>query len=86
MILFKNESNTNLNQILGVQIGFCARNAIKNETKNVDKNSLFCSILVIFLIFWPLEVGKWHGGTLSLNLIFTYFPIINTSGKFKEIL
>ena len=26
-------------------ISFCVRNAIKNETKNVNKNSLFCSIL-----------------------------------------
>ena len=34
------------------------RNAIKNETKNVNKNSLFCSIFVIFLIFWPLELRK----------------------------
>ena len=28
-----------------------ARKAIKNETKNVNKNSIFCSIFVIFLIF-----------------------------------
>ena len=30
----------------------------KTETKNVNKSSLFCSIFVIFLIFWPLELKK----------------------------
>ena len=33
---------------------------MKNETKNVNKNSLFCSIFVIFLIFlvWWSPVFK----------------------------
>ena len=30
----------------------------KNETKNVNKNSHFCSMYVIFFIFWPLEFRK----------------------------
>ena len=29
--------------------------------------------------------GKWHGDPLFLNLIFTYFLLMNNSGKFKEL-
>ena len=57
----------------------------KNETKNVKKNSLVCSIFVIFLIFWPLELRKQYGDPQFLNLIFKYFRIMKNSGKFKEI-
>ena len=65
-----------------VQKSFCVRNAIKNETKNVNKNSLFYLIFVIFLIFWPLELKMYHGDPVFWNLIFTYFPTMN---NFKEI-
>ena len=58
MILFKKSAKLKVNYVFVVQISFCARNAIKNETKNVNKNSLFCSIYVIFSIFWPLELRK----------------------------
>ena len=30
----------------------------KNETRNVNKNSLFCLIFVIFLNFWAPELKK----------------------------
>ena len=39
----------------------------------------------MFLIFWPLELRKKHGEPWFLNLIFTYFPIMNNWGKFVEI-
>ena len=42
-------------------------------------------MFVIFLIYWSLELKKQHGVPLYINLIFTYFPIMNNSGKFKEI-
>ena len=58
MILLKKWANTKLNHIFIVLISFGARNAIKNETKNVNKNSLFCITFVIFLIFWPIELKK----------------------------
>ena len=51
-------------------------NVIKNETKNVNKNSFFCSIFVIYLIFWPLTLRNSMVTSLFLNLIFTYFSII----------
>ena len=54
----KNEQNAKQNHTIIEKISFCARNAIKIETKNVNKNSLFYSIFVIFLIFWPLELRK----------------------------
>ena len=54
----KNEPNTKLNHIFTVYIIFCARNPIKDKIKNVNKSSLFCSIFVIFLIFWPLALRK----------------------------
>ena len=81
----KNEPNIKLNHIFIVQISFCARNAIKNETNNVNTNSFICSIFVILLIFTPPELRKWYGDPLFLNLIFKYFPKINNSGKFKEV-
>ena len=37
------------------------------------------------LIFWPLELRKYDVEPLFLKLIFTYFSVINNSGKFKEI-
>ena len=58
MILFKKWAKHKVSNIFMVQINFCARNAIKNETKNVNKNSLVCLIFVIFLIFWTLELRK----------------------------
>ena len=81
----KNEPNTKLNHIFIVLISFYARNAWKNETKNANKNSLFCSIFVIYLIFWPLELRKQHGDPLYLDPIFTYVPLMNKPVKFEEI-
>ena len=45
------------------------RNTIKNETKNVSKSSLFCSIFVIFLIFlvWWSPVFKTDFYIFSYN-------------------
>ena len=53
----KNEVGAKLNHI------YCVNQLLreerhKNETKNVNKNSLVCSIFVIFLIFRPLELWK----------------------------
>ena len=55
MALFKNEPDTKLNNIFIVWISFWARNAIKNETKNVNKSSAVSSIFVIVLIYWPQD-------------------------------
>ena len=41
-----------------MRISQYARNAIKNETKNKNKNSPSCSIFIRLLIFWPLELRK----------------------------
>ena len=49
------------------------------QTKTVT----FAYFFVIFLIYWSLELTK-QGDPLFLNLIFTYFPIMNSSRKFKE--
>ena len=46
-MLYKNEPNTKLNQILNVKISFCARNVIKNKTKNANKNNPSCLDFVI---------------------------------------
>ena len=81
----KNEPNTKLNHVFLVLISFCPRNAIKNETKNLNKNGIVYSIFMIFLIFWPPELRKYYGDPLFLRLVFTYFPIMNNSWKFKEI-
>ena len=80
MILLKNKPNTKLNHIYCVN-QFLREKRHTNETKNVNKKSLFCSFFVIFLIFWPLELKN----PLFLNLIFTYFLLMNNSGRFKEI-
>ena len=53
----------------------------KKWNEKVNKNSLFCSI-VIFLISRTQKIAWWP---LFLNLIFTYFPKTNNSRKFKEI-
>ena len=45
-------------KIIIVEISFCARNAIKNETKNVNQNSFFSLIFAIFWMFWPIELRK----------------------------
>ena len=72
-------------KVIIVEISFCARNAIKNETKNVNQNSLFSLTFAIFWVFWPIELRKQHDDLLFLNLIFTYFFIMNNSVKLKEI-
>ena len=43
------------------------------ETKNVNKNSLVCLIIVIFLFFWPLELRKKHGNPLVFKPDFYIF-------------
>ena len=60
MILFKKSAKPKVNYIFVAKMRFCARNAIKNETKYVNKRSLFCSNFVIFLIFlvWWSPVFK----------------------------
>ena len=62
----------------------------KIETKNANKNSIFCSIFVIFFIFWPLELRKYHGESVFKPdfYLFTYFYLFldkGNSGEFKEI-
>ena len=37
---------------------FLREKRYKNETNNVNKNGLVCSIFVLFLIFWLLELRK----------------------------
>ena len=58
MILFKKWAKHKIKSYIYCENQFCARNAIKTETKNVNKNGLFYSIFVIFLSFWPLKLRK----------------------------
>ena len=51
MILLKNEPNTKLNHIF--KSVFVCEKRHKNESKNVSKNILFCSIFVTFWYFDP---------------------------------
>ena len=51
MILLKNEPNRKSNHIIIVQISFFARNAIKFETKNVNKTISFIQFLEYFWSF-----------------------------------
>ena len=44
MTFFKKSVKLKVKYIFVMYISFCARSAIKNETKNVNKSSLFCSI------------------------------------------
>ena len=58
MILFKKWDEHNVKSYI-----YCINQSLrekndKNEAKNVNKNSLFCSIFVIFFIFWPLQLRK----------------------------
>ena len=62
------------------------RNAIKNETKNVNKDSFFGSIFVISTDLLASRAEKIAWWPLFLNLILTCFPIMNNWGKFKDIL
>ena len=39
-------------------MSFCMKNAIKNETDNVNENSLLRLMFLLFLIFGPLELQK----------------------------
>ena len=72
--MFNKSTKLKVNYIFVVQISFCTRNAIKNETKNVNKSSLFYSIFVIFFIFLVWCLLFW-------NLIFTHFPITQQNLK-----
>ena len=54
----------------------------KKWNQECYNNNFSSSVFVIFLIFWPLENSMVDP---FLNLIFTYFSIINNSGKVKEI-
>ena len=73
MILFKKLAKEKLKSYL-----YCANQSFrkklhKNETKTGNKISHFCKIFVIFLIFWPLELAKYHSDPLDFNLIFNVF-------------
>ena len=57
MIMLKKWAKHKVNHIYCVN-QFLREKHHTNETKNVNKNSLFCSFFVIFLIFWPLELKK----------------------------
>ena len=48
------------------------RNTIKNESKNVNKNSVFCSIFVIFFTFWPEKIAWWTPVLKHYFYIFYY--------------
>ena len=58
MILFKKWAKHKVKSYIYCVNQFLRKKRHKNETKNVNKNSLFCSIFVIFLIFRPLELKK----------------------------
>ena len=58
MILFKKWAKHKVKSYIYCVNQFLREKRHKNETKNVNKNSLFCSIFIIFLIFWPLELKK----------------------------
>ena len=58
MILFKKWAKHKVKSYIYYVNQFLRKKRHKNETKNVNKNSLFCSIFVIFLIFRPLELKK----------------------------
>ena len=58
MILFKKWGKHKVKSYTYCVNQFLREKRYKNETKNANKNSLFCSIFVIFLIFWPLELRK----------------------------
>ena len=58
MILFKIWAKHKVKSYIYCVNQFLRKKRHKNETKNVNKNSLFYSIFVIFLIFWPLELKK----------------------------
>ena len=72
------------------------RNAIKNETKNVNKNSLFCSICNIFDLLTSrtdnLRTDTYLGDGCDISifvneLISQILPIINiTAGFVKKAL
>ena len=51
MILLKKWAKHKVKSYIYCVNQFLRENAIKNETKNVNKSSLFCIIFVIFLIF-----------------------------------
>ena len=58
MILLKKWAKQKVKSYLLSKSGFGQETHAKCETKNVNKNSLFYSIFVIFFIFWPLELKK----------------------------
>ena len=58
MILFKKSAKHKVKSYIYYVNQFLHKKRHKNETKNVNKISLFCSNYVIFFIFWPLELRK----------------------------
>lgn len=60
-------------------------NAIKNENKNVNKNSPFGSVFAIFfdLLIFRTEKIAWWPPAFKPDI--TYFPIRNNSKKVQEI-
>ena len=58
MILFKNWAKHKVKTYIYCVNQFSRQKHHKNEAKNVNKNSFFCSIFVTFLIFWPLQLRK----------------------------
>ena len=58
MILFKKWAKHKVKSYIYCVNQFLREKRYKNENKYVNKNSLFLSIFVIFLIFWPLELRK----------------------------
>ena len=85
MILFKKWVKYKVKSYIYYVNQFLPKKRHKKWNQELNKNSLFCSIYAISFIFWPLELRKKHGDPLFLNLIFTYFPLMNNSGNFKEI-
>ena len=58
MILFNKWAKHKVKSYIYCVNQFLREKRYKNENKYVNKNSLFLSIFVIFLIFWPLELRK----------------------------
>ena len=75
----KNQPNTKLNQILREK----RHKNWKQECK--QKHSLLFNFCNIFDLLTS-RTQKIACDLLFLTLVFTYFPIMNNSGKFKEIL